>query len=163
MNLNKTVLLIGNCGAGKTWVMSEIIEHKELTIKGKFGLFKFRTNKENSICVLGKYDGSTFQGSDKLSMAIAKDFERFKKFSDKKNWLILAEGDRFMNKRFISVFNPYIIKINDDGKRGRKIRQSKQTDRHLKAISTRVKNITPSIELENSEEALSFIVKLTFK
>lgn len=158
MNLNKTILLIGNCGAGKTWVMSQVIKDKKLIIQGKYGLFKFRTNKENNICVLGKYDGSIFQGSDKLSMGIAKDFERFKNFSDKKKWLILAEGDRFMNSRFISVFNPYIIKINDNGERGRKIRQSKQTDRHLKAISTRVKNIIPSIQLENSKEALNFII-----
>lgn len=160
MNSNKTILLIGNCGAGKTWVMSQVLKNKNLAVRGKFGLFRFRTNKENDICVLGKYDGSTFQGSDKLSMGIAKDFERFKKISDKKDWLVLAEGDRFMNKRFISVFNPYIIKINDNGERGRKIRQSKQTERHLKAIATRVKNIEPCIELENSEEALNFIMNL---
>tara|TARA_R110001592_G_scaffold63631_3_gene195165 strand:+ start:3557 stop:4039 length:483 start_codon:yes stop_codon:yes gene_type:complete len=158
MSINKTILIIGACGSGKTWVMKQIITQKELTLNAKFGMIRFKTDKE--LAVLGKYDGQTFEGSDRLSMAVARDFEKFKKLADKNNLFIICEGDRFTNRTFIKTFNPYIIKIKDNGEQGRKLRGSNQTERHIRAIQTRVNNITHTVEVENSSEALKRVLEL---
>lgn len=154
----RAILLIGACGSGKTWVMKQLIAHYSLTNAGKFGLIKFKTN--GNISVLGKYTGDTFDGSDRLSMAVAKDFEKFNKLATDKGWTVVAEGDRFTNRKFIDTFAPTIIKILDDGLRGRTIRQSKQTQRHINAIATRVSNIKAHHEVNTSTEALTAIKTL---
>jgi len=150
-----TILLIGYCGSGKTWVMKNLIKHHDLNLKAKTKLIHFRTNKK--ICVLGNYDGSVFEGGDKLSMAVSLDFQNFKKIKDKENFIVICEGDRFMNQNFIKTFNPFIIKIQDNGEMGRKARGSNQTQRHLTSIQTRVNNIKENRIVKNSNEALSLI------
>ena len=47
--------------------MKQIIEHYELTEKGKVGLIDYVAN--DSILVTGNYVGDIFDGCDKLSMA----------------------------------------------------------------------------------------------
>ena len=79
MSTNKAILIIGACGSGKTWVMKQIIAKKQLKLNAKFGMIRFKTDKE--LCVLGNYDGQTFEGSDRLSMAEARDFEKYKNHS----------------------------------------------------------------------------------
>lgn len=153
------ILLIGGCGSGKTWTMKQLIKFREVNTKAKFNLIRFVLNQ--SLCVLGKYVGETFDGSDKLSMAVSKDFKDFFKLTEKNNWQVICEGDRFTNKNFIETFKPLIIKITDDGKKGRIKRGSKQTEQHLKRIETRVKNISANVEVKNSSEALKLILKLT--
>jgi hypothetical protein len=151
MKKNSVILLIGACGSGKTWVMKKLINEWGLKINGSMGLIKFKTNKKK--CILGKYDGSIFEGSDKLSMAVAKDFDKFKKIADNNGFEIVCEGDRFSNSSFIKVFNPYIIKILDSGLEGRKKRFSNQSERHLKSIQTRVNNIKADLTVKDSDEA----------
>ena len=154
----RAYLLVGNCGSGKTWVMKRLIETLQLTINAKVGLIRFKTNRIN--CVLGKYDGTTFEGSDKLSMAVAKDFQLLQRVAEQKQLTLIAEGDRFMNKRFIETFKPYIVKILDEGTRGRQHRGSTQSERQLKSISTRVKNIQEDVIVKNSTEALNKLLEL---
>lgn len=159
MSSNKRhLLLIGCCGSGKTWVMKEIIKRNNFHKKAKFNLIRFLI--DSNICLLGKYVGETFDGSDKLSMAVSKDFKEFYKLVDSKGWKVVCEGDRFTNKNFIETFNPLIIKITDDGKKGRDGRGSKQSKEHLKRIETRISNINADIEASNSSDALSLILKL---
>jgi hypothetical protein len=153
-----TILLVGACGSGKTWVMKNIILQHGLNLKAKTKLIHFRTNKK--ICVLGNYDGSVFEGGDRLSMAVSLDFQNFKKIIDKENFMVICEGDRFMNQNFIKTFNPFIIKIQDNGEIGRKARGSNQTQRHLTSIQTRVNNIKENRTVKNSNEALSLINKI---
>jgi hypothetical protein len=156
-----TVLLVGACGSGKTWVMNQLIIEYNLNLKAKTKLIHFRTNKK--ICVLGSYDGSTFEGSDKLSMAVSLDFDNFKKICDKEKFIIVAEGDRFTNKKFINIFSPYIIKIQDKGEKGRYVRGSKQTERHINSIQTRVNNIKENKLVMDSNEALSLIKQIIYE
>lgn len=135
----KVYLIIGDCGSGKTWVLKQLIEKLKLNTLGKIGMFYFHRN--DKIVCLGKYDGNTFEGSDKLSMAVMRDIEDFKKYV--KNKVVICEGDRFMNNTFVSGMAPNIsiLHITDDGKVGRKKRKSSQTERQLKTIHTRVTNI----------------------
>tara|TARA_R110000824_G_scaffold385488_1_gene579761 strand:- start:191 stop:682 length:492 start_codon:yes stop_codon:yes gene_type:complete len=146
------ILVIGECGVGKTWIMKQLIKNS----KGfKIGLNYFNETDKN--IVVGKYDNSTFEGSDKLSMAVMKDLDKMINYINKVNKTAIFEGDRFMNKNFIKKANPYIIKIKGDGKGGRLKRGSQQTERQLKTIKTRVKNIQAHKEVENSNECLNII------
>jgi len=154
-----TILLIGSCGSGKTWVMKELLKLLN-TKKAKIGLNVFRIDEQKKIIVLGIYDDSLFEGSDKLSMAVMKDSDKLKSIQDKNKFIILSEGDRFTNATFINKFNPYIIKISNNGEFGRKLRNSNQSERHIKSIDTRIKNIKENIIVKNSDEAFNVIKKL---
>jgi len=158
MNTNKTILLVGACGSGKTWVMKSLIEKLNLNSTKKFKMIFYQTN--GKVSVLGKYDGSTFEGSDKLSMAVARDFEKFKNFNESKNYTIIAEGDRFMNSTFLKTFKPCVVKIKDDGLKGRVKRQSSQTERQIKTIQTRVDNMKEDYAVKDSTEALKLILEI---
>lgn len=149
------ILLIGACGSGKTWVCKELIKKFKLNKLAKIKTIYFNTN--NKISVMGKYTGHIYDGSDRLSMSVMKDINYLKYIQEKHKMLIIAEGDRFMNKTFITKFNPYIIKINNDGLKGRKKRNSSQSDRQIKTINTRVSNIKHNISVTNSFDAYSLI------
>lgn len=148
------LLIIGQCGVGKTWVMKQLLADYKL-LPGKIGKFKFHYNDD--IVLIGVYDGSTFEGSDRLSMSLNTDLDNFLLWS--KNKSVICEGDRFTNSTFIKKSNPIIFKIEGDGEAGRKIRGSKQTERHLKSIATRVSNIKEDVLANDSEEAYYLIKK----
>jgi len=93
-------------------------------------------------------------------MAVMSDSDKLKSAQDKHNFTIVSEGDRFTNSTFINKFNPYIIKIKDNGKQGRDKRNSTQSERHLKSIVSRVNNIKENIAVQNSAEALELIKKI---
>lgn len=156
----KTILLIGATGTGKTWVMKQIIEKLKLLTLGRIGMFLFHRNEK--VVVLGKYDGTTFEGSDKLSMAVMRDLSKFEAYIGKQ-WVI-CEGDRFTNKTFVEGIKPIIVVINNDGSQGRKKRKSNQTPRQIQSIQTRVSNFVekykPAHIVDDSEQALKVILKL---
>tara|TARA_R110000823_G_scaffold315684_1_gene449698 strand:+ start:10118 stop:10609 length:492 start_codon:yes stop_codon:yes gene_type:complete len=154
------ILIIGNCGVGKTWVMKELIYQHNLRKRGKLGMFKFHHN--DNILVLGKYDNSTFEGGDKLSMAVMRDTPVFKDWVKSEGVITIAEGDRFMNSTYIENMNPIIIRIKGTGVEGRRVRNSEQTERHLKAINTRVSNVADRfgvISVYDSNHCLRIINK----
>ena len=151
----QNILLIGECGVGKTWVMKELLNttHTHQEIK----LNKFVFTETEFIIIVGKYDGSTFQGSDRLSMAVMSDLQLMLDYASQVNKTTIYEGDRFTNSKFIAKADPYIIKIAGDGELGRKKRNSKQSERQIKSIKTRVSNIKENIVVENSEKTLELI------
>lgn len=153
------ILLIGCAGTGKTWVMKSIIEHFKCERRQKIGKFYFHSS--DSIVVVGKYDGSMFEGSDRLSMSVMTDVDVF--LSHTQNKIVILEGDRFMNAKLIDKAKPTIVKITGDGLQGRMKRGSNQSERHLKAITTRVGNIKLADDdyvVNNSTEALKVITTL---
>lgn len=153
-----TILIVGNCGSGKTWCMAKLIKKLELKTKAKIAKIVFQTDGE--LAVLGNYDGSVFQGSDKLSMSVATDFAILRKMQISKSMKIVCEGDRFMNSRFINTFDPFVIKITEDGKDGRLKRNSSQSARQIKAIETRVSKIKSHETVINSLEAYDSVMRL---
>lgn len=154
---NKTYLIIGNCGSGKTWIMKQLINALNLDKAEKNGLYHYVYNEHKNIVLLGKYDGSMFEGSDRLAMNIMADNTKIKEIIETKT--VIAEGDRFTNGTFIKDFNPIVLRILDDGSTGREKRGSTQTERHLKSITTRVKNIQSNYEFKNSTECFEWLLK----
>lgn len=151
----KTFLIVGAAGSGKTWVMKQLIEKLKLTVTGRVGMFLFHRN--DKYCVLGKYDDTTFEGSDKLSMAVMRDLPKFQKVM--KGYTVFCEGDRFTNSTFIQGVRPLILKIANDGAEGRKKRESNQTERQIKSIATRVSNVKgEKWQAMDSKEALRILL-----
>jgi len=144
MGLN--ILIIGECGVGKTHVMKSIIKELNLTEEGKVGTLNYLVG--GNYILTGKYVGEVFDGSDKLSMSVMLSLKEFLSINTGK--IIFYEGDRFMNKNFIKAAKPFIIKILGNGNEGRIKRGSDQSGRHLSSVSTRVSNITPALELKSS-------------
>jgi len=151
-----TILIIGNCGSGKTWIMQELLKSLFKVQKKKLGKIYF--HESSDLILLGKYDGTIFQGSDRLSMSCITDIDKMLVYANAKT--IIAEGDRFTNSTFIAKTNPIIVKILDDGCIGRIIRNSQQSDRHLKSIATRVANIKEHHTVNTSTDALVLIHQL---
>jgi hypothetical protein len=148
------ILIIGCCGVGKTWVMKQLLTKEDKLFK--LGKINFH---ENKIIIIGKYDWSIFEGSDRLSMSAITDVEKVIKYA--KGKIIIWEGDRFMNKTFLQKAKPIVLKIKGDGSLGRKKRGSNQTESHLKRIGTKVEKMPENHSFENSTDCLKWIVKNT--
>jgi len=155
-----TILLIGATGTGKTWVMNQLIGGKTTP----FAAGLVRGLEQAGTLYLGVYDGSVFEGSDKLAMNVSRDFDLLKSMKEAMGYNIVCEGDRFMNKKFIEMFSPYIIKIDGNGAEGRTKRGTIQSERQIKSIQTRVNNIKADATVVNSAGALKLIkIKLEEK
>tara|TARA_Y100000389_G_C17443586_1_gene510171 strand:+ start:973 stop:1560 length:588 start_codon:yes stop_codon:yes gene_type:complete len=169
------ILIIGNCGVGKTYIMTELLKHFKCEQSKQVEQVHYNTNDSkvlykymnepkpetrhlrNQINIIGKYDGSTFQGSDRLSMSVMTSVDKYLATEQGVN---IFEGDRFTNGKFIAKAKPYIIKILGNGKEGREKRGSQQTDRQIKSISTRVSNIEADAEVDSSELVLIALKKI---
>ncbi len=151
------VLIIGMCGVGKTWLMTQLLKGKDAQPK-RLGLVLF--HETDDYIVVGKYDGSVFQGSDKLSMGVMSSVDKFMRYVESTGKVAIFEGDRFTNSKFIEKVDPAIIRIEGDGRNGRMQRGSNQTERHLKAISTRVSNIVSHHDSPDSDSALEYLKTL---
>ncbi len=149
------ILIIGECGVGKTFVMNKVIQKYNCNKEERIGLINYNTN--GFINITGRYDGSTFQGSDKLSMSVMLSLKDF--LSDVKGFNVF-EGDRFTNKNFIAAAEPYIIKIKGNGIKGRALRGSNQTQRQIKSIQTRVNNIRYDFSFADSSALVVYLTSL---
>lgn len=152
----KFTLIIGGCGVGKTWLMKEVLKMRRFK-PYKVGMVKFM--RSGSLVIAGRYTGEMFDGSDRLSRMVSRDFVKFANVCQAKGYTVLMEGDRFMNKTSLAAFSPEVLRIKGDGAEGRAKRGSKQTERHIKAIATRVSNFQADREFTNSSEALDFLQK----
>lgn len=158
MQQSNIVLIIGCAGVGKTWVMEQLINHYEINKNVySYATGQYKYLKQNGVIIIGVYDGSKFQGSDRLSMSVMASNKAIAPVFKSVN-AVFCEGDRFTNSTFINQFEPVIIRIKGDGAKGREFRETSQTERQIKSISTRVNNITAHLEFENSEECLKYII-----
>lgn len=148
------ILITGNCGVGKTYVLKKLIQCLKLTKQNRIGLLNYL--ECSKYIVTGKYLDDVFDGSDKLAMNVMSSVDEFLQIN--KGKIIFYEGDRFTNNKFIVKAKPFIIKILGDGKVGREQRNSNQTQRHLKSIQTRVGNINADLELSNSKVCISVLM-----
>lgn len=155
-------LIIGICGTGKTWIMKELAKAAKIstTYSYKTGMYVYL--KKDGIILLGKFDGTMFEGSDRLSMAIMSDNDKVAKIF-KEARIVIGEGDRFTNSTFLKDFQPTVLRIKGDGVEGRIKRGSSQTERHLKSITTRVQNMEAHLEFDDSTACLNYLLSVMEK
>jgi hypothetical protein len=155
--IRNCILIVGKCGVGKTWVMQKLLKLKS---NKPYKLGKFCFHETDDLIIIGKYDGTVFEGSDKLSMSVITDLDIMLKYIKKQNKIAVFEGDRFSNSKFINKADPCIIKILGNGYKGRVERKTKQSHRQIKSISTRVDSIKSHKNCYDSTECLDVILKL---
>lgn len=175
--------LYGEPGCGKTTLTLAILERlKTLGYEPKtfdFGLFKglvFSKDFIHRIWVAGVYDGSLFQGTDRLSMGVQPHaIKFFQRTSLLETDAFFIEGDRLFKPTFFKAvhFDEIAVLTATDEmlETRRKERGSNQSETWLRSKKTSIKNIIedfPTILYPNyshaDKEALveHFITKLTY-
>ena len=112
----RTIAILGYPGAGKSWAVynfaKEFIDgygvefNDPAAVRKRIGLVDY--HDFGKVVVVGIYDGTTFQGTDRLSMAVAPDFEKFYDVMNlTKKEFIIAEGDRINNMTFFKTALKY--------------------------------------------------------
>lgn len=99
----KTVCLIGVPGSGKTTLFRSVLSYFPSRAYFASGLLKGECWHENNkpFYVFGTYQGTVFDGTDRLSMAVQPDAEKFMRSAS--GSVILFEGDRLGNQSFLSL------------------------------------------------------------
>lgn len=147
----KCVAIGGIPATGKTTLMKNIINILQPKKKFKYGLL--RGYVEKNISILGVYKpNDVFGGTDKLSMAVQKDYQ---KYIDKIMMNTIFEGDRLFTKNnLLDVCDKYETKIiileNDKQTlQERHIqRGDNQSEKFKKGRETKIRNIELVQELQ---------------
>ena len=106
----KVIFIAGVPASGKTTLFKRIREH----FFGSFQEFKdgkVRGIEQGDYKMLGVFDGSTFEGTDRLSMTVIDDAINYIKKQDVKpgKKVIFIEGDRLFNFRFLQETKATLI------------------------------------------------------
>jgi len=147
----KCVAIGGVPATGKTTLMTNIINLLQPTKQFKFGLLRGYI-KEN-VSILGVYKiGDVFGGTDKLSMAVQKDYETY---IDKVIMDCIFEGDRlFTKKNLLNLCMKYETKIivleNDNNTLEFRHQQrgDNQSNKFIKGRTTKINNILSDKDLK---------------
>ena len=120
-----------------------------------FGLVRGYLSADKKTSILGLYKpNETFAGTDKLSMAVQKDYD---KFIEQKKYNILFEGDRLFTKNnllyAVKNFDTKIIILESDKDTilQRHIqRADNQSQKFIKSRITKIQNIKKEPSLTSS-------------
>ncbi len=145
-NTTKQIHLIGGLPVtGKTTLMNRIRKKLNNCTQGHHFTLKYE-EYENHI-IFGIYAGTTFDGTDKLSMAAQPDALDFLKHNTKN---VIIEGDRLFNQKFIDgartlgydvkITVLYVDKLGEILKRYQK-RGQMQSEKFIKGRHTKISNI----------------------
>jgi len=152
----KIIAMGGEPCSGKTTLMFQLISLADdwKIVKPEKLLDAMYSEKLNTY-ILGKYenDGNTFQGTDRLSMAVQPDAVQFIKTIQNTN--VIFEGDRLFNGKFIDEienvtenYKVLILKASDKILDQRHIdRKDDQDDKFKNSRKTKISNIMSSLTL----------------
>ena len=151
----KCVAIGGIPASGKTTLMRCFLNELQPKSKFKYGLL--RGYLKEDISVLGIYEkDEIFAGTDKLSMAVQSDFDKYKDLNDKH---IVFEGDRLFTennlKNLLQTYETRIVILENNPEiiaQRHKLRGDNQSKTFQKSRETKVKNITKSEALLKSIE-----------
>ena len=138
---------------GKTTLMRSIRKALGKYDENTFGLFHYEEYPNHIIA--GIYNGDTFDGTDKLSMAVIGDAIKFLKSNNK---TVLLEGDRLFNQSFIQKtidigYNTKLVicQVNslDELFARYKKRGQMQNMSFIKGRQTKISNIRDNFPVEN--------------
>jgi ABC-type dipeptide/oligopeptide/nickel transport system ATPase component len=152
--MNKIIGITGEPGSGKTYSIKTILSNNQ---KGewftyKSGLLRFHKNELRKTIILGLYDNtSVFDGTDRLSMAVQPDAEKFFLDNFLENYLIIFEGDRLFNCKYLcfieslqnTIASWFCIDVDSEiCQKQRDKRGTKQPDSFIKSRKTKIENIS---------------------
>lgn len=158
----KIIAIGGEPATGKTKLVTKIKGNRDFKGKEFKKILKYEQRK--NIIIFGSYKGEKFDGTDRLAMNVQPIAIEFIKKHEKKNIIIIFEGDRLFNNSFLDVINNYesaIIIIDTD----KKIKFKRHIDRDdtqskvfLKGRKTKIHNIYnkhhPIVFMNNNKKDL---------
>ena len=155
-NKLKCLAIGGEPATGKTTLMKTIYAEFFEPVSMRFGLVSGHYEKKNNLALMGIYSGWTqtdqkFEGTDRLSMAVNKDFLTY---MERKQRNILFEGDRLFSLNNLRAINNLyhlrviILKQDENTLEQRhKNRGDTQSEKFLKGRKTKVGNILNAQDL----------------
>lgn len=168
----KVIYIAGVPASGKTTLFKRIRE-RFFTCSSEFKSGKARGIQSDCgrFKMLGVFDGSTFEGTDRLSMTVIGDAIAYIKGLDEGGrCVVFVEGDRLFNFRFLQETKASVILIDaspDVLERRHRERGDNQTPTFLQSRRTKVENFARKYGLrraynntpEDGERLLNFIIK----
>jgi hypothetical protein len=161
----KIIAMGGEPATGKTTLMFRLISMADdwQTVKPE-KLLDAMYSKKLNLYILGKYvnDGNVFQGTDRLSMAVQPDAEKFfsnlayESSADDHTVNVIFEGDRLFNGKlldklsswFPESFKVLVLTASHDTKEQRHVdRKDDQDDKFKNSRATKISNIMGSLML----------------
>jgi hypothetical protein len=161
----KVIAMGGEPATGKTTLMFKLISMADdwQTVKPE-KLLDAMYSKKLNLYILGKYvnDGNVFQGTDRLSMAVQPDAEKFfsnlayESSADDHTVNVIFEGDRLFNGKlldklsgwFPNSFKVLVLTASHDTKEQRHVdRKDDQDDKFKNSRATKISNIMGSLTL----------------
>ena len=167
----KVIYVAGVPASGKTTLFKRIRERLFKECK-KFKEGKVRGIEQGCYKMLGVFDDSTFEGTDRLSMTVIDDaieyINKLERSSEKT--VVFVEGDRLFNYRFLNHAKALVILLDASPSvlaQRHKERGDNQTNTFLKSRRTKVENFATKYHIgraynntkEDSERILQFIIK----
>jgi hypothetical protein len=164
----KVIAMGGEPATGKTTLMFKLISMADdwKTVKPQKLLDAMYSEKLN-LYILGKYanDGNVFQGTDRLSMAVQPDAEKFFMELDYENANVnvIFEGDRLFNSKlldklatvFPNSFKVLVLTASHNTKEQRHVdRKDDQDDKFKTSRATKISNIMGSLTLMDYIETM---------
>lgn len=146
MTKKRCLAIGGEPATGKTTLMKELIKNLSKPQNLRVGLVSGHVSIPENVAVMGIYDGKgKFDGTDRLSMAVNKDFITYVDM-EKRN--IMFEGDRlFSANNLIHISSRYHLRIivleqDEETLHKRHLdRGDTQTEKFLKGRKTKINNI----------------------
>lgn len=165
----KTILLAGVPASGKSTIFREVRDILfDIQIPFKYKKLRGIRNENGRIQMLGVFDNSKHEGTDKLSMTVIDDaLEYIRNLEPGVKKVVLLEGDRLLNERFIDETKAEVIIIEASKytllKRHIE-RKDNQPETFLKRCETKVRNIQQKYGVtpyrNNTPTDKEYIVKL---
>ena len=160
----RVIAMGGEPATGKTTLMFRLISMADdWQIVKPEKLLDAMYSKKLNLYILGKYanDGNVFQGTDRLSMAVQPDAEKF--FSSCNDVNVIFEGDRLFNGKlldklsesFPNDFKVLVLTASHGTKEQRHVdRKDDQDDKFKNSRATKISNIMGSLTLMDYIETM---------
>lgn len=151
LNMAKVIYIAGVPASGKSAIVESFVsrlQDNDNPEPRRFG--KLRGNRFGHVHVLGIYDGSVFGGTDKLSMTVINDAISYC-LSLGENDVVIAEGDRLFNARFLCATSAIVIMIDAHDKilkERHRQRGDQQREAFLKRCRSKVENMIKRFKLQ---------------
>lgn len=169
----RVIYIAGVPASGKSSLMKLVRENLFTdSTEFKHGLCRGIESRDGKYSMLGVFDGSMFEGTDKLGMTVINDALQYIRELQEKDGkaVVFVEGDRLFNIRFLSKTDALLLVLDANGailKRRHIERGDSQTESFLKSRRSKVENFISRYKVrriwnntpKDQERILSYILK----